>query len=514
MEPAHDPALRLHPSVEVTPLAAGFELHDRRTAFRLALDDAPPLRAGDPLPDGLCDLLGSLGLLDENLPDVEVRRRQGRFANEQSWPERLERFRDLLTFARTRVPFYARQAALYDPERLDSRDSLNALPRLDRRTVRAAFMELCDRELDVKAAMRSGRLELASTSGSTDERLQVLTDASLVRIPAEFRAIFALGPSAAPPGESPRTAVFTSRTCLSEQCRLEASPLASRIVHDYTLFLPAPHDPFRLEADEVRQISDELHQFRPAFFFVNPVYAHLLARRAAELDVRLPSVALTLSCYQYASKFQRRALERHFGAAVRNLYAATELGGCQVGLECHRGELHLREDHCLVELMVGERDAEADEPGAVIVSTLAGRTMPLIRYELGDLAAPRDERCDCPLADWPVMTFHGRTAEALFVDRRWMTTRDIDEAMPTDAGIDFYCCRQTATREFSIEVVPALGASFRPSLLRERLQDLFGGGEFRINEVRALSPLPSLKYPLTKREITAPPFGGLDAARA
>jgi phenylacetate-CoA ligase len=375
-------------------------------------------------------------------------------------------------------------------------------------------MELCDRELDVKAAMRSGRLELASTSGSTDERLQILTDASLVRVPSEFRAIFGLDTAAFPPGEAPRTAVFTSRTCLSEQCRLEASPLASRIVHDYTLFLPAPHDPFRLAPDEVRQISDELHQFRPAFFFVNPVYAHLLARRAAELDVRLPSVVLTLSCYQYGSKFQRGALESYFGAPVRNLYAATELGGCQVGLECHRGELHLREDHCLVELMVGERDAEAGEPGAVIVSTLAGRTMPLVRYELGDLAAPRDERCDCPLADWPVVTFHGRTAEALFVDSRWITTRAIDEAMPTDAGIDFYCCRQRAAREFSIEVVPALGAPFRPSLLREGLREVLGGGEIRISEVRALGPLPSLKYPLTKREIAAPPFGALDGPRA
>src|SRR6185436_10820211 len=157
----------------------------------------------------------------------------------------------------------------------------------------------------------------------------------------------------------------------------------------------------------------------------------------------LPPVKLVISCYQYLSQLQRRALERTFGAPVRNLYAATELGGCQLGLECKHGRLHVREDHCLVESVVGGRPAAAGEVGALVVSTLASKTMPLVRYVVGDLgeldgALDGQDPCDCPLSEWPSMRFHGRERDALYVNGRFFTTRDVDALVGLEAGVDFY----------------------------------------------------------------------------
>jgi phenylacetate-CoA ligase len=490
----------LHPSVALTPTPdGGFEIHDRRTDLRLAFEEGPvPSRTA--LEGELLSLCDELGLLDDGSNELEVRRRQRRFGETQAWEERLERLRTLLRFAIDKVPHYRERRSEYEPDRVTNREALEKLPLLRKADVRTAFMRLVPDNLDVKAETERGRLELVSTSGTTDERLQTFSDATLVRVPSNYDAVFGI---ARLPGV-PRTAVFTSVTCLAQGCTLSSDAPSARLVHGYTLYLPAVRDPFALDGDAVRVIADEMARFEPAFLFVNPVYAHLLGRRAAELGVALPPVHLLISCYQYATEIQRRALERYFAAPVRNLYAATELGGCQIGLECHRGHLHLREDHCLVECLTPSGPAAAGEVGALVVTTLASTTMPLVRYLVGDLAEPEEETCDCPLSDWPSIRFHGRERDALYLGSRFVTTRQLDSIVGLEPGVDFYCCRQTGESSLVLEIVPSLDATFSPVSLAERLESTLGGAAVQVRVQRRLEPAPSLKYSPTAREIPAP----------
>jgi phenylacetate-coenzyme A ligase PaaK-like adenylate-forming protein len=495
---------RLHPSVELTATAeGGFELHDRRTDLRLAFDDVPAPR-GPEVEGELRDLCDELGLLDAGLTEREVRGRQSRFQASRAWDDRLERLRALLSFVVQKVPYYRERGAAYDGGGLDGPEALRALPIMRKADVRAAFTRLCPDDLDVPAEVARGRLELVSTSGTTDERLQALSDATLVRVPQDYDAVFGI----AARDDVPRTAVLTSVTCLAQGCTLGPDDPSKRLVHDYTLYLPTVRDPFALDRDDVQRIADEMAAFDAAFLFVNPVYAHLLGRRAAELGIALPRVALVISCYQYLSEVQRRALARYFDAPVRNLYAATELGGCQVGLECLRGRLHVREDHCLVEAIAGDGPAGSGQVGALVVTTLASTTMPLVRYAVGDLGALLDEDppCDCPLAAWPALRFHGRERDALFVGGRFYTTRDVDAIVGAEPGLDFYCCRQVGEAELVVEVVPAAGQPFRPEALVERLRAAIPGAKVTARPQRRLEPAPSLKYPLTAREVAAPPW--------
>jgi phenylacetate-CoA ligase len=211
-----------------------------------------------------------------------------------------------------------------------------------------------------------------------------------------------------------------------------------------------------------------------------------------------------ISCYQYLTELQRRALERYFAAPVRNLYAATELGGCQIGLECRRGRLHLREDHCLVECLTPAGPAEPGEVGALVVTTLASTTMPLVRYVVGDLGEPEEEPCDCPLADWPSIRFHGRERDALYLGNRFVTTRGLDALVGLEPGVDFYCCRQTSETNLVLEIVPSLDAAPSAAALAERIESSLGGVTVEVRIQRRLEPAPSLKYSPTARAIPAP----------
>lgn len=490
--------LELHPSVTLRSLdATTLELFDSRTDLHLQLENLAEQNGA--LSSELRWLFGELGLCDVTLPLEEVRRRQLCFLDAQAWDERLERLRELLQLSIASVPFYRARAAAYDPAQLSEPQDLARLPLLRKADVRRGFLELCSESVDLAAEVAAGRLELVATSGTTDERLQAISDASLVRVPDDYAAIWAIPERAT----APRTAVLTSATCRAERCTLNPGELASRVVREHTLYLPALRDPFSLDDAEVRAIAAELFEFAPAFLFVNPVYAHCLGRRARELQVPLPRVEVLLSSYQYLSRVQRRALEQLFAAPVRNMYSATELGGCQVGLECHRGHLHLREDHCLVELLGREGPVREGELGAVVITTLASRVSPLVRYAVGDLGVRSTEVCDCVLWQSPSLELHGREKDALFVGGRWLTTRRIDEVIGPWPGLDFYCLRQSEPAVLQLEVVPALDERFDGVALQQRLED-WAGTRVRLVPRRRLSPAPSLEYPLSVRETDAP----------
>ena len=77
-------------------------------------------------------------------------------------------------------------------------------------------------------------------------------------------------------------------------------------------------------------------------------------------------------------------------------YLTTEAGF--VAIECHEHDgLHVLDDHVVVEIV--DDAGEAVEPGAygarVLITVLGSRTLPLIRYELGDAATWAEGRCTC-----------------------------------------------------------------------------------------------------------------------
>jgi phenylacetate-CoA ligase len=476
--------VRLDPGVLVRSADdAALELEDRRTGFRVVLEEIESDQE-------LERFLAEVGMLAGSGEDV-ARQRQHVFQQDQAWSERLARVGALLERAVEEVPFYRARPQLY-ARRIQSVDQLRELPLLRRAELKSHMLELCSERVNFKQDVATGRLELASTSGTTDERVQAFADSTLTRVPANYPELWGVPQRE----DAPRTAVLTSPFCMADRCTRGGS-FESRISYEHTLFLPGPPDLFALSRSEIAAIAAELERFSPALWLVNPVYAHWLGRQAQVHGIELRRPDAIVSTYQYLAEPQRRGLATHFGAPVFNLYSATELGGCQVGLECSRGRLHAREDHCLVEL-IGRNGAPVQSGvGAVVVTTLANEVMPLVRYAMGDLAEPDPAPCDCSLQEWPCFTVHGRDRDALYVDGAFVTTRQLDLSLARVEGIDFYSCRQRGPRELEVDVVPALERAFREAALRDALREALPSVSIRVREVSRLEPAPSLKFPIT-----------------
>ena len=111
----------------------------------------------------------------------------------------------------------------------------------------------------------------------------------------------------------------------------------------------------------------------------------------------------------------RDAIRKAWGVEINNMWGCVEVG--HIGIECdaHEG-MHLTDDLIITEF-VDDENRPARDPDAVarvLVTSLFGRTLPLIRYELTDIPVPDDRLCSCG-ARFPLISGVKGRADDIFV---------------------------------------------------------------------------------------------------
>jgi phenylacetate-CoA ligase len=101
-----------------------------------------------------------------------------------------------------------------------------------------------------------------------------------------------------------------------------------------------------------------------------------------------------------------------FGRPPLVMYGAVEGGRLAFGCGASRG-LHVRPDAVHIEILENGRSVAPGETGHVFMTSLINTAMPIIRYELGDLAAWVAGDCPCG-SWWPRLSIHqGRSGDAI-----------------------------------------------------------------------------------------------------
>jgi phenylacetate-CoA ligase len=161
----------------------------------------------------------------------------------------------------------------------------------------------------------------------------------------------------------------------------------------------------------VHEVVRQLNELQPAMF---SGYASALALLAQEqLDGRLnihPSIVI--SSAEPLSPENRALIQQAFGVPPRNNYGCSE--GGVMGYECNHGRMHINADWILLELVDANHDpvATGQLSDRTLITNLANRVMPIIRYELGDRVSFSPAPCDCGIT-LPVIHVEGRTDEVL-----------------------------------------------------------------------------------------------------
>ncbi len=106
----------------------------------------------------------------------------------------------------------------------------------------------------------------------------------------------------------------------------------------------------------------------------------------------------------------RDAARQAWGVEINNMWGCVEVG--HIGIECDAHEGLHRSDDLVITEYVDRDDKPTSDPRAIdriLVTSLFGRTLPLIRYELTDVPVPGDRRCSCGAAFPLVTSVQGRS---------------------------------------------------------------------------------------------------------
>jgi phenylacetate-coenzyme A ligase PaaK-like adenylate-forming protein len=161
----------------------------------------------------------------------------------------------------------------------------------------------------------------------------------------------------------------------------------------------------------ITEIVKQLNEFQPAMF---SGYASALGILAQEqLEGRLTiHPAIVISSAEPLSPENRSLIQNAFGVQPRNNYGCSE--GGVMGYECNQGHMHINADWIIFEPVDAEHNpVPADQlSDRLLITNLANRVMPILRYELGDRVSISPELCPCGIT-LPVVNVEGRTDEIL-----------------------------------------------------------------------------------------------------
>lgn len=220
----------------------------------------------------------------------------------------------------------------------------------------------------------------------------------------------------------------------------------------------------------VDRLVDGLHAMAPAVLCTYPSAAVMLAeeRLAGRLHIQ-PTEVWTGG--ETLSPSMRSFVQEAFGCAVVDSYGASEF--LSLASECRCGRLHLNSDWAILESVDGQgRGVPADEFGATsLLTNLANRVQPLIRYDLGDRIKLCSQACACG-SGLPVIEVQGRSDDALLLrapGRR--EVRVLPLALTTvledDAGLFDFQLEQQGPCELRLQT-PMKGQAAATALRRSR----------------------------------------------
>lgn len=161
------------------------------------------------------------------------------------------------------------------------------------------------------------------------------------------------------------------------------------------------------------QLVADLNAFAPAFLASYSTMLTLLADEQAAGRLRVRP-QLVWSGGELMTPSAHASLEQRFGCPVINEYGTSEC--LSIAFGCSAGWLHVNADWVLLEPV--DRHYCPVPPGepshTALVTNLANRVQPIIRYDLGDSVVMQAGRCACGNL-LPSIRVHGRCDDVLTV---------------------------------------------------------------------------------------------------
>lgn len=327
------------------------------------------------------------------------------------------RLTDLISFARSNSQYYAQKYSLL-PERISS---LQQIPPVTKSELMANFNDwVTDPEVTIESVKEFvsdmslvGQLYLerymvSTTSGSTGVPGIFIQDKSSDTIMKTLMAIRGttklkwndILKVAAKGGRNAAVCSTAGHfTAFSTAERLRLKRPSNGKIRAFSIQSP------------LSTLVKELNEYQPALIGGYATAMEILAEEQKAGRLNIQPVAILLGGEKLYPNV-RAKLESVFQARVLDLYGGTE--ATAMTFECEAGQFHVNTDWIIFEPV--DEFYQPVPPGkqshSVLITNLANRIQPLIRYELTDRVTMFSEPCKCG-RPFPVVQVEGRTDDIL-----------------------------------------------------------------------------------------------------
>jgi phenylacetate-CoA ligase len=286
----------------------------------------------------------------------------------------MARVRKLVAHAQAHVPYYREVLAGISAADLRSYDDIRRLPTLSKDALRERASDLI-----ADTAPPRERLLERTSSGSSGRPIKMYFDpiGDLPRRVQELRMLFANGYSF-----TDTQLIFDHPSHMSRK-KFAVQKLGLWRREVFPVWLPVE--------EALRFIKER----RPEVLHGVLSSLRLLALAAPAVGGLGYKPKFLLSKGELLDPTTRRVVESALDARIVDYYATEETG--IIAWQCPEGDgYHIDEDHVLVETMRADGSpCDNDEVGEILLTNLYQRTMPFLRYRVGDLGCVDRSPCVC-----------------------------------------------------------------------------------------------------------------------
>ena len=308
----------------------------------------------------------------------------------------LRKVQALLTDVGVQVPYYRDlfKRLAFDPREVRSLDDLRQLPFLTKTEIRA----------HTEALKHDQALGLArfNTGGSSGEPLIFFIGKERVShdVAAKWRATRWWNVDIG----DPEIVVWGSPIELGAQDRVRW--LRDQLIR--TELLPA----FEMSDAKLDGFLEAIRSKKPKMLFGYPSALTHIAKHAQKRGLAMDDLGIRVAFVTSERLYdeQRATISQVFGCPVANGYGGRDAGF--IAHQCPEGGMHLTSEDIIVELVDKSGAPVPDgNPGEIVVTHLATRDFPFIRYRTGDVAVMDTKKCACGRGLPMLKEIQGRTTD-------------------------------------------------------------------------------------------------------
>ncbi len=206
-----------------------------------------------------------------------------------------------------------------------------------------------------------------------------------------------------------------------------------------------------------------INNYKPYVLKAVPIYLYLLANHIIEMKLNPPKIKCGLMPMGGSmTPYMKQVVESAFNTRVHEDYGCAEVGG--IAAECfNQNGLHPFSKLFHVEVVRHHLHVGHGEIGKVLITDLCNYSMPLIRYDIGDVAVFYNDKCKCGITS-PRIVVQGKIQDCLLGINGEIITHDtlVDTFLRRDDITSLQVEMQNEDEIF-VNIVPA--GSNEPDIL-------------------------------------------------